>query len=85
MNFYMKDPEQVAKNTKESKRQFIDQVLAAADEQDITSTELGIRADTSPAATARMKDANENITLNSMNKFAAAVGKKVEIKLVPDD
>ena len=83
-SIYTKDSRTVIENAREAKRQFIGQMMEAAGEQGLTSTELGIRADTSPAATTRMKDENENITLSSMVKFAAVVGCKVKIDLVPD-
>lgn len=83
-SIYTKDSRTVIENAKEAKRQFIEQMMDAAADQGLTSTELGIRADTSPAATNRMKDENENITLSSMTKFAAVVGRKVKIELVPD-
>ena len=82
---YGKDHEKVVKSTEESKSQFISQLMQAADEQNLTINDLGIRAGTSMAATARMQKADENITLNSMNRVSAVVGKKVKITLVPND
>ena len=88
MNFreiYGKDHEAVVKSTEESKSQFISQLMQAVEEQNLTINDLGIRAGTSMAATSRMQKPEENITLNSMNRFATVVGKKVDIKLVPND
>jgi hypothetical protein len=84
-DIYGKDHEIVIESTEESKAQFISQLMQAADEQDLTINDLGIRAGTSMAATARMQKPDENITLNSMNRFATVVGRKVKITLVPND
>lgn len=79
---YDKKSETVIKNAAEAHKEFVDQLFAAADEAGINTTRMTLLVGAGPALTNRMKNMDENITLTTMSRFAAAVGKKVKVELV---
>ena len=53
-------------------------------EKELTKTQMASRMKTSRAAVDRLLDAsNSSVTLNTLGKAARALGRKVQIKLVP--
>lgn len=53
-------------------------------EKELTKSEMAVRMKTSRAAVDRLLDAsNSSVTLNTLNKAASALGRKVKIELVP--
>jgi hypothetical protein len=53
-------------------------------EQELTKTQMAVRMKTSRAAVDRLLDAsNSSVTLNTLGKAARALGRKVNIELVP--
>jgi DNA-binding Xre family transcriptional regulator len=53
-------------------------------EKELTKAELAARMKTSRAALDRLLDAsNSSVTLNTLNKAARALGRKIKIELVP--
>lgn len=73
----------VVNNTKESHAEFIHAIEDNAKKLGMTTSDLTIKVGGGPAMTYRVKDVNENITLNTIQRFAAAVGKKAVIGFVP--
>lgn len=60
------------------------QIQEAMDQEKLTKTELAQRMNTSRAALDRILDpANPSLTIASLGKAAAALGRKVEVRLVP--
>ena len=65
------------------KRVLARQVEAAMKEQQISKTEMARRMDTSRSQLDRLLDpANESVTLVTLQKAAAAVGRRVRLDLV---
>jgi len=65
------------------KRVLARQVEAAMQEKGVTKTEMARRMDTSRAALNRLLDPkNDSITLGTLQKAAAAVGREVRLELV---
>ena len=65
------------------KRVLARQVEAAMKEQGVTKTEMARRMDTSRAALNRLLDpGNESVTLATLQKAAAAIGREVRLELV---
>ena len=59
----------------------MDQLLK---QRELTKTQMAARMKTSRAAVDRLLDAsNSSVTLNTLNKAARALGRKVRIELVP--
>ena len=53
-------------------------------EKELTKTQMAARMKTSRAAVDRLLDAsNSSVTLNTLDKAARALGRKVKIELVP--
>ena len=53
-------------------------------EEELTKTQMAARMKTSRAAVDRLLDAsNSSVTLNTLEKAARALGRKVKIELVP--
>jgi predicted XRE-type DNA-binding protein len=53
-------------------------------ENELTKTEMAVRMKTSRAVVDRLLDAtNSSVTLNTLNKAARALGRKIKIELVP--
>ena len=53
-------------------------------EEELTKTQMAARMKTSRAAVDRLLDAsNSSVTLNTLGKAARALGRKVQITLVP--
>ena len=53
-------------------------------ENELTKTEMAARMKTSRAVVDRLLDAsNSSVTLNTLNKAARALGRKIKIELVP--
>lgn len=60
------------------------QIQAIIEEEKITKTQLAARMHTSRAAVDRLLDpANSSLTVASVGKAAAALGRKVEVRFVP--
>jgi antitoxin HicB len=60
------------------------QIQQALDDAKLTKTELALRMKTSRAALDRILDpGNPSLTVASLGKAAAALGLKVDLKLVP--
>jgi hypothetical protein len=56
----------------------------ALEQEKLTKTELAHRMKTSRAALDRILDpANPSLTVSSLGKAAAALGRKVDLKLIP--
>ena len=52
-------------------------------ENELTKTEMAVRMKTSRAVVDRLLDAtNSSVTLNTLNKAARALGRKIKIELV---
>ena len=59
----------------------LDQLLK---KEAVTKTQMALRMNTSRAAVDRLLDAsNSSVTLNTLGKAARALGRKVQITLVP--
>ena len=82
---YDKNSETVIENTKAVREQFVNDIQRFADEAGINTTELTLLIGGGPALTNRMKNSNENMTIKTMSRFAAAVGKKIKIDFVDLD
>ena len=60
------------------------QLQAIIEEEKVTKTELAARMHTSRAAVDRLLDpTNASLTVASVGKAAAALGRKVEVRFVP--
>lgn len=60
------------------------QLQAIIEEEKVTKTELAARMRTSRAAVDRLLDpTNASLTVASVGKAAAALGRKVEVRFVP--
>ncbi len=60
------------------------QIQEALEQEKVSKTELAHRMKTSRAALDRILDpANPSLTVTSLGKAAAALGRKVELKLIP--
>jgi hypothetical protein len=60
------------------------QIQEALDQEKVSKTELAHRMKTSRAALDRILDpANPSLTVTSLGKAAAALGRKVELRLIP--
>lgn len=60
------------------------QIQQALEQENLTKTELAHRMKTSRAALDRILDpTNPSLTVASLGKAAAALGRKVELKLLP--
>ncbi len=60
------------------------QISRLLEEKSVTKAEMAARMKTSRAAVDRLLDAsNSSVTLNTLGKAARALGRKVQIELVP--
>ncbi len=60
------------------------QIQEALEQEKLTKTELAHRMQTSSAALDRILDpTNPSLTVTSLGKAAAALGRKVDLKLIP--
>lgn len=83
---YDKENEQVQKNTREAHKRFSEAIQAEREQANMPMSELTIAASVSPAQTYRvLTNPNANISLLTMNRFAAPFGKKVVVSLVDDE
>lgn len=83
---YDKSNPMVIANTQEAHKAFSEAIEAAREELGMTKYELGTNADASPAQTHRvLTDPDANLTLATMQRFAATVGKKVTLQVVDID
>jgi hypothetical protein len=66
------------------KKMIVDQYLAAMNERKLTVSALSRRMSTSRAAVKRLLDPNsKGVTLDSLGRAAAALGKDLQVRLVP--
>ena len=66
-----------------TKRVLAAQILQAMQEQSLTKTEMAHRMQTSRAALDRLIDpSNENVTLQTLDKAARAIGRRLAVALV---
>ena len=66
------------------KRALARKLVALAEEQSVTKSEMAARMKTSRAAVDRLLDPeNTSVTLATLGKAARALGRKVNIELVP--
>ena len=79
---YSKDHELVREESESAHKRFKDQLDTARRERSMNISQMTLTADAGPALTARVKDEKQNLTINTMVRFAAAVGKRLEINLV---
>lgn len=77
-----KENELVKKNAREVHEQFYEAIQQARVEADMSVTDLNISANAGPAMGSRLKDADKNLTVLTMQRYAAAVGKKLKVELV---
>lgn len=83
---YDKSNPTVIANTQAAHKAFSEAIEAAREELGMTKYELGNSADASPAQTHRvLTDPDANLTLATMQRFAAPVGKKVVLQVVDID
>jgi antitoxin HicB len=60
------------------------ELLRILDQDRVTKTQLAARMKTSRASLDRMLDpANPSLTVNTLGKAAAALGRKIELRFVP--
>lgn len=83
---YDKENEQVQKNTREAHKLFSQAIQEQRERANMPMSDLTIAASVSPAQTYRvLTNPDANISLLTMNRFAAPFGKKVVVSLVDDD
>lgn len=83
---YDKENEQVQKNTREAHELFSQAIQEQRERANMPMSDLTIAASVSPAQTYRvLTNPDANISLLTMNRFAAPFGKKVVVSLVDDD
>lgn len=80
-----KDNATVRDNAREAHEAYISAINAAREKAGMTTNDLTIGASASPAQTYRVLNPNENVSLLSLQRFAAPVGKKVVLSLVDLD
>lgn len=85
-DIYDKENELVQKNAREAHQAFSDAIEAARKENKMTINDLTVSASASPAQTYRvLTDPDANLSLLTMQRFAAPVGKKVVLQVVDLD
>lgn len=77
-----KENELVKKNVREAHQEFYDLMEKARKEAGMSIGEMNRSAYAGPAMGQRLRDPSANLTLVSMQRYAAAVGKKVKVDLV---
>ncbi|RAP50811.1 MAG: hypothetical protein BZ138_06300 [Methanosphaera sp. rholeuAM270] len=82
---FSKDHEIVVENSIRVHEDFWEQVDQARTEQGMSVSKMGEVADAGPAQISRIKNPKTNLTVNTMSRVAAAVGKKIEVVLVDMD
>lgn len=80
-----KESELCRENAVAAHKAFADAIKAELARQNMTVNDLTIGAGVGPAQTYRALDPNENLSLLTMQRFAAPVGKKVVVSLVDLD
>jgi antitoxin HicB len=66
------------------KKMIVEQYLAAMNERKLTVSALSRRMSTSRAAVKRLLDPNsKGVTLDSLGRAAAALGKDLQVRLIP--
>lgn len=77
-----KENELVKKNAREVHQDFYDAIQQARKDAGMSIGELNRSAYAGPAMGSRLKDPDANLTVVTMQRYAAAVGKKVKVELV---
>lgn len=76
---YNKENEIVKKNTREAQMAFYEGIENKRNELNMKVGEVANKADVGPAMMSRLQDPDTNLTMQTMQRFAAATGQKVVI------
>lgn len=82
---YDKNSDVVKEREKETHQEFVNDLMDLAEATGLNTSTLTLLVGGGPALTNRTKNSNMNITLNTMTRYAAAVGKKIKIDFVDAD
>lgn len=85
-DIYDKENELVKKNAREAHKVFSEAINSARQERKMTINDLTVSASASPAQTYRvLTEPDANLSLLTMQRFAASVGKKVVLQMADLD
>ena len=79
---FTKDHEKVVACEQTAHQEYVDQILKEMEKQNLNKNRLTHMIGAEAPMTYRMLDTKENITLNTMIRYANALGKTVRIQLI---